>query len=262
MTRPHGQGMLRAMRVGVWLGFSWVLCALSVPACNSGTETGNPSLTGALSYTGYSSKPSDFGVRDGGSVANIETAWLDLEAVSVSPDGECGIEGGETFVVPALGVGDHAAGGHNFTPFSAKAGSFCSVDLPFARVPSGGSGGNLPDELPGNSLLITGKLADGTPFSIASGATPVVELRADGPGFALSAEQADAVIAFDFAAWLDGVDLGSAERSDGAIVISADSNASLLATFEQNLAAGVALYRDRDGDGLIDVDAELLARSQ
>lgn len=262
MTRPHGQGMLRAMRVGVWLGFSWVLCALSVAACNSGTETGNPSLTGALSYTGYSSKPSDFGVRDGGSLANIESAWLDLDAVSVSPDGECGIEGGEAFVVPALGVGDHAAGGHNFTPFAAKAGTFCSVNLPFARVPSRGNGGSLPDELPGNSLLITGSLADGTPFSIASSATPVVELRAEGAGFALSADQADAVIVFDFAAWLDGVDFESADRSDGAIVISADSNASLLSTFEQNLAAGVTLYRDRDGDGLIDVDAELLARGQ
>ncbi|HEX2869844.1 MAG TPA: hypothetical protein VHP33_01285 [Polyangiaceae bacterium] len=262
MTRPRGQGMLRAMRVGVRLGLSWVLCALACPACNSGTETGNPSLTGALSYTGYSSKPADFSVRDGGSVANIETAWLDLDSVSVSPDGDCGIEGGEAFLVPALGVGDHAAGAHNFTPFAAKAGAFCSVELPFARVPSDAAGGNLPDDLLGNSLLITGTLADGTPFSIASSATPVVELRAEAAGFALSADQPDAVIAFDFAAWLDGIDFDAAERSDGQIVISPDLNSSLLATFEQNLAAGVALYRDRDGDGLIDVDAELLARSQ
>lgn len=262
MTRPRGQGMLGAMRVGVWLGFSWVLCVLSCPACNSGTETGNPSLTGALSYTGYSSKPAEVGVRDAGSVANIENAWLDLDAVSVSPDGECGIEGGEPFVVPALGVGDHAAGAHNFTPFAAKAGAFCRVDLPFARVSSATAGGKLPDELSGHSLLITGTLADGTPFSIASSATPVVELRAEGAGFELSADQADAVVAFDFAAWLAGIDFDAAERSGGQVVISADSNSSLLATFEQNLAAGVALYRDRDGDGQLDVDAELLARTQ
>lgn len=261
MTRPHGQGMLDLMRARFWLTFCWVLCALSSPACNSGTETGNPSLTGALSYTGYSSKPADFSVRDAGSVANIENAWLDLDSVSVSPDGACGIDGGEAFVVPALGVGDHAAGAHNFTPYAAKAGAFCSVDLPFARVPSGASSGSVPDDLPGNSLLITGTLADGTPFSIASSSTPVVTLRAEGAGFVLSADQADALIAFDFAAWLDGVDFDAAERSDGQIVISADSNSSLLATFEQNLAAGVALYRDRDGDGAIDDDDELLASS-
>jgi hypothetical protein len=254
--------MLRAMRARSWLGFGWVLCALSCLACNGGTETGNPSLTGALSYTGYSSKPAEYGVRDAGSVATIENAWLDLDSVSISPQGACGIEGGEEFEVPGLGVGDHAAGAHNFTAYAAKAGAFCSVDLPFARVPADASSGKLPDELPGNSLLITGTLADGTPFSIASSATPVVELRAEGAGFVLSADQPDAVLAFDFAAWLDGVDFDAAERSDGQVVISADSNSSLLDAFEQNLAAGVALYRDRDGDGLIDDDAELLARSQ
>jgi hypothetical protein len=252
--------MLGAMRVGVWLGFSWVLCALTFPACNSGTETGNPSLTGALSYTGYSSKPAAYSVRDAGSIATIENAWLDLDSVSISPEGACGIDGGEAFVVPALGVGDHAAGAHNFTPYAAKAGSFCSVDLPFVRV-SDANGGKLPDQLPGNSLLITGTLADGTLFSIASSATPVVELRAEGDGFVLSAERPDAVIAFDFAAWLEGIDFDAAERTDGRVVISPDSNSGLLTVFEQNLAAGVALYRDRDGDGLIDVDAELLARS-
>jgi hypothetical protein len=262
VTRPHRQGMLRAMRARSWLGFGWVLCALSCLACNSGTETGNPSLTGALSYTGYSSKPAYVGVREAGSVATIENAWLDLDSVSISPDGDCGISGGEAFVVPALGVGDHAAGAHNFTAYAAKAGSFCRVDLPFARVPSDASSGNVPDQLPGNSLLITGTLSDGTPFSIASSATPVVQLRAEGAGFMLSADQPDAVMAFDFAAWLDGVDFDAAERSDGQIVISTDSNSSLLATFEQNLAAGVTLYRDRDGDGVIDVDAELLARGQ
>lgn len=262
MTRPRGQGMLGPMRARVWLGFCWIVCALSCVACNSGTETGNPSLTGALSYTGYSSKPAEVGVRDGGSVANIENAWLDLDSVSISPDGECGVDGGEAFVVPALGVGDHAAGAHNFTPYAAKAGSFCSVSLPFARVPSGANGSNVPDALPGHSLLIAGTLADGTPFSIASTATPVIELRAEGAGFVLSADQADAVLAFDFAAWLGGVDFDAAERSDGQVVISAESNRSLLASFEQNLAAGVALYRDHDGDGLIDVDAELLARNR
>lgn len=262
MTRPRGLGMLRPMRARVWLGWCWLLGALSCIACNSGTETGNPSLTGALSYTGYSSKPTDYGVRDDGAVATITNAWLDLDSVSISPDGACGVDGGDAFVVPALGVGDHAAGQHNATAYTAKAGSFCSVALPFARVPGTSGAADVPAELRGNSLFITGKLADGTPFSIASSATPVIELRAGDSGFELSADRSDIVIAFDFAAWLEGVDLAAAERVDGQVVISSRSNRDLLATFEENVATGVALYRDRDGDGLVDTDAELLARGQ
>jgi hypothetical protein len=261
VTQPRRTGMLRAMRARVRLASWWLVGALSCVACNSGTETGNPSVNGALSYTGYSSKP-DYGVREGGAVATIANVWLDLGPVSISPEGPCGIEGGEEFSVPALGVGDHAAGSHNSTAYAAKAGSFCDVALPFARVPSQAGGANLPEELRGNSLLITGKLIDETPFSIASDAISLIRLRAEGSGFVLSADQADAVIAFDFGAWLDGIDLAAADRVDGQIVISSSSNRSLLVALEGNLAAGVALYRDRDGDGLVDVDAELMARGQ
>lgn len=257
MTQPHREGMLRAMRVRLapW----WFVVALPCLACNSGTETGNPSFVGSLSYTGYSSNP-DYGVREDGAVATIANAWLDLDSVSISPDGACG-NSGEPFSVPALGVGDHAAGNHNSTAYSAKAGAFCSVGLPFARV-SEANAANLPEELRGKSLLITGTLVDGTPFSIASDVRQLIQLRASAPGFVLSADQADAVIAFDFGAWLDGVDFAAADRVDGQIVISFSSNNGLLGAFEENLPAGVALYRDRDGDGLVDPDAEPLARGQ
>jgi hypothetical protein len=241
---------------------SVIWCSLSLlawgGACSSGTETGNPSLSGALSYTGYSSKPGEYGVREGGSVATVTNAWLDLGAVEVSPQGACGIEDGEPFTVPGLGIGDHAAGNHNSTEYSAPAGRYCTVALPFVKVPRAASG--LPDELLGQSLLIVGTLADGTPFSIASSAAPLIELRASSGGFSLSSEQADAVIAFDFAAWLGPVDFAAAASEDGQIIISESSNVALLEQLEANWAAGVALYRDRDGDGLIDPDAELLAR--
>jgi len=262
VTRQGKAGMLRAMLARVWLTPACLGLVLLSSACNSGTETGNPSLSlsGALSYTGYSSKPADFGVREGGAIATVHNAWLDLDTVSVSPDGACGIAGGEAFSVAGLGVGDHAAGKHNSTTFMAKAGSFCSVGLPFVRA-SSGAGTNLPAELSGQSLLLVGELADGTPFTIASQATPVLDLRADGSGFVLSAEQTDVVLAFDFAAWLEDVDFAAAELSDGQIVISSERNSQLLAPLEAKLAAGVALYRDRDGDGLIDPEAELLARA-
>jgi len=253
--------MLPAMSARSWPRLCSIAFALAGVACNSGTETGNPSLTGSLSYTGYSSKPSDYGVREAGDIATIESAWLDLDTVSISPDGPCGIDGGSAFTAAGLGVGDHAAGDHNFTSFAAAAGAFCSVDLPFLRVPASVKLAGLPAEARGQSLLIVGTLAEGTPFSIVSAATPVVQLRADGSGFELSADQSDLLLAFDFAAWLQGLDFDAALRVDGQIEISASSNSELLTTFETNLADGVALYRDRDGDGLVDADAELLAHA-
>jgi hypothetical protein len=254
--------MLGAMRASVRLASIWLGLVLLGGGCSSGTETGNPSLslTGALSYTGYSSRPDDFGVREGGAVATVDNAWLDLDTVRISPDGACRIDAGETFSVTGLGIGDHAAGNHNSTSFVAKAGSFCNVGLPFVRAPES-TVANAPPELSGNSLLIFGTLADGTAFSIASRATPVLELQADASGFELSSEQTNLVIAFDFATWLEDVNFDAAELTGAGIVISPSSNSELLAALEAKLAKGVALYRDRDGDGLIDPDAELLAHA-
>lgn len=254
--------MLGSMLARAWFGSCCLALAVLSGACSSGTETGNPSLTGSLSYTGYSSKPDQYGVREAGSVATVTNAWLALDVVKISPSGDCNIDGGDPFTVPALGVGDHAAGNHNFTPYKAEAGRFCRVVLLFDRA-SPLIGDEGPDELGGGSLLIVGSLADGTPFTIASISTPLIQLRADAaPGFALAPEEASTLMTFDFAAWLEGVDFAAAERSDGAIMISPTSNSELLLSFEEGLAAGIALYRDRDADGLLEPDAERLAHAE
>ncbi len=230
-------------------------------ACTSGTETGNPSLTseGLLSYTGYSSKPDEFGVLEGGSIATVTRAWLDLDTVTISPEGNCGIERGGAFTTPGLGIGDHAAGKHNSTAYEAPQGLFCTVALPFLKVPASASG--VPDELQGQSLLIEGNLADGTPFSIASRSAQVIELEAVGTGFEL-VKLPDVLMAFDFAAWLGAIDFADAALSDGRIIISDSSNVALLGQLEANLAAGVALYQDHNADGVVDSDAQLLAGSE
>jgi hypothetical protein len=256
VTRGRPAGMLGAMFARALFGSCCLALTALSGACGSGTETGNPSLTGSLSYTGLSSAPGRYGVREGGSVATITNAWLALDAVQITPSGDCGIDGGQAFTVPALGVGDHAAGNHNFTPYAAEAGRFCRVRLPFALAPATTD----PDELGGASLLIVGSLADGTPFSIESSSELLVELHADtADGFALASGAADTLLVFDFATWLQGVDFAAAERSEDAIVISSTSNPELLLSFEQSLAAGVALYRDRDADGQIDPEPGRLA---
>lgn len=248
-------GTARAPFAGsVRLGLALSLVAALV-GCTSGTETGNPSLTGSLSYTGYSSDPEAFGVGQQGLVARVDSAWFALDRVSTL---SCGAD--EGFEVSALGVGDHAAGNHNVTPFEAMAGEFCRMRLPFLEVSDDAMLAGAPASLAGHALLLTGSLADGTPFTIVSDSRPVVELDAVDGGFELASGQTDLLLAFDFASWLGGIDFSAAVRnSSDEIVISGEENADLLGEFDARLSSGVSLYRDRDGDGAVDREPQLLA---
>jgi hypothetical protein len=230
--------------------------ALLAFACTGGTETGNPPFTGALSYTGFSSEPERIGVQSTGRELSVRQAWLDLDSVSFSARGDCELTDDDALTLPGLGVGDHAAGVHVVTHFEAAPARFCRIELPFVRAEAPGSG---PPEVTGNSLLLLGQLPDGTAVSIASQRAPVVELEAEAGGFRVDAEQSELLLAFDFAAWLDGVDLAGAERTADAISIDGDHNPSLLDAFERNLSRGVSLHRDRDGDGKLDVDSRAIA---
>lgn len=239
-----------------WSSVVFIALIALASGCAGGTETGNPSFTATLSYTGYSSDPSAIALRAAGSVAAVESAWFELDRI-VSAASSCGTGAEAPFVVSALGLGDHAAGKHNSISFRTSPGDFCGIDVPFKRV---ADAMGAPDALAGQGLLMTGKLADGTPFTIVSGATPVIRLQATSDGFSLNEGERDLLLGFDFATWLSGVDFSSAERGGDAILISEGSNPALLESFEAALAAGLRLYRDRDGDGVLDTNPEELAR--
>lgn len=225
----------------------------------SGTETGNPLVKGNVSYSGYSSEPDRYGVRKAGSVAKVDRAWLDLGPAALSRSGGCELGSGQDLALPALGLGDHAAGAHNFTTYEAEAAEYCSFSLPFELADEIGT---APDTVSGHSLLLEGTLADGTPFSIASDEAPQIVLEAPTRAFSLDESQPDVLVAFDFGAWLANVDFDSAERTASGIVIDESNNTELLQQLQLNLAAGIALYRDRDGDGALDARPELLARAR
>jgi hypothetical protein len=242
------------------LAFSWLavcVAGLAVAGCAGGTETGNPSFEGQLSYTGYSSN-SEVGVGEGGSLLTINSAWFELGEVEVAQSTACSIKEGVRFAIPALGLGDHAAGKHNRTVFQGQAGAYCNFTLPFVPVTQADAG-QAPAELAGLSLLLTGSLEDGTPFRISSQAVPRVALTGRPGGFVLDGEHAQLLVAFDFAAWLSEVDFSAAQRRDGQVQISPEENPELLRLFEGQLAAGVRLFADSDGDGVVDANAVPLA---
>ncbi len=262
MTRGAGLCMLRAVPHTL----STLLCSLLVAApftgCSGGTETGNPSFQSELSYTAYSSAPRAVGVRSSAAELTVTHAWIDLDAVALVRSGTCATSSPDAVIVPALGIGDHAAGDHNLTRFELTPGAFCELDLPFVRAPRGALTGNVPAELAEHSVMLAGSLADGTTFSLLSSASPVVHLVAETGSFAINQGQAQTLITFDVATWLDGLDWDGATRRDGAIFISDTENAQVLAQFEARLASGVALYRDADGDGKLDTVPERLAHGE
>jgi len=261
VTRGGALGMIAGVfRAVPGFALGILICGFG-PGCSSGTETGNPSFTAELSYTAYSSAPAIVGVHTAASRARVESAWLDLDRVALSTAGSCALAAPTQIKVPALGVGDHASGVHHFTRFEVDPSAFCALDLPFVQAPGTPVESGEPPSLEQHSIMIAGALPDGTPFTVLSAATPTLHLVAEQGSFEMGMNNAQMLITFDLAAWLD-LDFDSATRSAGEIVISADQNPLLLAQFESNLASGVALYRDRDGDGTLDVSPERLAHGQ
>ena len=252
MTRRAWLGMLGPVKRPPI--FALLAIALSVPAggCTGGTETGNPPFQAELSYTAYSSAPSLVAVREPASQVVVDSAWLDLDTVALVGAGNCGRAEPAQGSVPALGIGDHASGEQHATRFTLAGGEYCALDLPFVLARPAELQRGAPADLERHSIMLAGTLADGTPFALLSAATPRVHLAADADSFEITEKGAQNLIAFDVAQWLADMNWAEALRVDGAIRISPEDNPALLAQFESNLARGIALYRDADGDGKLD----------
>src|SRR6478735_3472795 len=156
------------------LFFCLLAIALCAPAgaCSGGTETGNPPFQAELSYTAYSSMPSLISVREQSSQAVVESAWLDLDSVSLIGADGCAEVEPRSLSVPALGIGDHASGQHNATVFFAAGSDYCALELPFALAPPSGVLEGVPADLARHSIMLAGALADGTRFTLLSAETP------------------------------------------------------------------------------------------
>ena len=262
MTPSIGSSMLRTVLRRLASSVAWIVIAAPIVGCSGGTETGNPSFRFELSYTAYSSAPRVIGLRSEATEATVSNAWLDLDTVALDRAGNCGAASSDVVLAPALGIGDHASGNHNLTRVEVRQGAFCGLDLPFVRAHVDGIVDNVPAELAEHSIMLAGELSNGTKFSLLSSATPTVRLVADAGSFRLDEQHAHTLIAFDVATWLAGLDWSEASLRAGAIFVSAEENAALLRQFEGNLARGVALYRDQDGDGQLDAAPERLAHGE
>jgi hypothetical protein len=123
--------------------------------------------------------------------------------------------------------------------FISSVTDFCGVTVEIGPATSS----DLPDLL-GASARLHGTSADATPFTLASTLDTTLGFSTDKPLDAMNL-----VLGVDLEAWLTNVDLTNAETSDDGVLIDADHNPDLLASFEQATSAAVALYDDVNADG-------------
>jgi hypothetical protein len=231
-----------------------------VAAC-VGTETGNPSFEGTLSYNAHSSDAARVALLSGdpGAIV-VNNAWLVLGDVGFVEGSACNTATPASGHADGLGIGDHAPPTAASTPLSLEAGRYCGVHLPLVHPPDV-LPTDLPSEIAGHSVLINGTLADGRRFLLRSASEDELFLLATTGAFALDAELPDVLIGFDVATWLGELSWASAvEEADGSVLVDETHNESLLQEFESHLASGTTLFRDVDGLGQVRVDSERLAQ--
>ena len=240
---------------------------LLVSAACAGTETGNPSFRGELSYNTHSSDSVAVALAalagPDQSEVRVDAAWLVLDdahfvgAESCEPDAQA--EGH----VKGLGVGDHATEEAPTTGFQLDFGDYCALQLPFRRAVDAELPAEAPAALAGHSILVQGELSDGTAFEIASAQERIFLIGAAQTHLHLGPDRSTLLVGFDVAVWFDGLDLSQAAPGDAGVVrISESEHPDLLAAFEANLAAGIALYEDPELSGVVAQDAEPLATAE
>lgn len=211
-----------------------------------GTETGNPPSV-ALGLTARSSDLSVASLEPEATGTRVERAWIALADVRAIEGLACDHVASSAAVDLAVvdAITNEALGG-------VPAGDSCGVRatlVPVADPPSG-----APLSLEGRSILVTGVLADGRPFEIASASQPHVLVQ----GTPFRTREGDALlIAVDVATWLRGLDLAAlATEPDGVVRVGPSGPAAARDAFEANLAAGLAIFADADGDGALDAAEE------
>jgi hypothetical protein len=226
-----------------------------VGASCTGTEVGNPvaepvsvSLTARSSH-GNVALVSDGDEDAGSSTIVIEQVWVSLGDARFVIDESCSDQQVARVVVDAPLVADLATSPIVLTERLPQ-GAYCSVRVSLERAPE--ADGGLPNALAGHSVLLHGRRADGTPVVIRSRDKPDFVLRGHTEAFRVEDAENALFLAFDAAAWLEGVGIETATpNAQGQIVIEPGSDDARLRTFETNLKRSLALFKDGNADGTL-----------
>jgi len=229
---------------------------LAAVASCGGTETGN-GFTQEIRVGAHSSDEGEYAVSVAAGGGVVSEAWMIIGGMTLIEDGDCGANG-DGVDMPPLNAADHALGDVDLT-VPMNEGDYCQLTLPIGGeglIPTG-----APPALGGETaIVVIGQTGAGTDFTIVGGA-PTIAIRGSG-AFALSVADGPLFLGFDVASWLAGLDIDSGDLTSGQVLIDAANNATLSAQFAQNVAGGIELYRDANGNGQVDAGELPVASGQ
>lgn len=227
-------------------------CTVAFPlllaACGGGTDVGNPVDIGAEAYDLRSAPAA---AADG--AVEVDGAWIVMSELRLRPAANCD-GGGEVRITDSLVI-DLLAGEipAPLRDLDVAPGGYCRMEFRWDGVEGGAPDG--PPVLGAGSILVTGTRADGTRFELRSDRDDHLELDARGGEFPVAASTNALFVGVDAQVWLSGVDLDAAVvGGDGVIHIDGQNNEAQLGAFDGNVADGVKLFRDQDGDDRLDPD--------
>jgi hypothetical protein len=228
---------------------------VAASASCTGTEVGNPVAEPvSVSLTARSSSGDVALAFEGDDDAGtgsmvIEELWVSLGDARFVIDDDCSAQRDNRVVLDGPFIADLAEGPSALAERLPQ-GSYCSVRVSLERAPASDAG--VPDALAGHSVLLRGHRADGVPVVIRSRDMPDFVLRGRGQAFRIEDAQNALFLAFDAAAWLEGVELDMATpNAGGQIVIEPGFEDARLRAFEANIKRSLALFKDGNRDGAL-----------
>lgn len=238
-------------------------CALGLLACvgAAGLPVSLPPTPIEIGLSVRTTAPNLIGVRSGANVTVIEHAWVAFGEIKLLAGDECDLLDSYPHEKPTQLAADLAATNTRIE-LSVREGEYCAaiatLESRTEDLPAG-----APAELENHSIVVLGKLADGTPFRLAFPEADELELEAPSPSMPIDVREDGplSLLSFDVATWLDGIDLDAATReADGAILIDEAHNLPLLGQFEANIDCSLELFSDDDGDGMLSEGDPRIAR--
>lgn len=215
-----------------------VLATFAVTGCGGPEGVPIDSSVTKIVLTAATTDESAVAVRSDDATIDVDEVGVSLRSLGIVPcTGDAAPLALDHYPVELTGEPSAQAS------FESSVSDYCGVTLDIEP-----SSSDDPPELAGLGVFVRGTRSDDVPFEIRS------ELEFDATLSSEAAFGAHVVLGFDLATWFSGVDLDAAETTDGVAVIDAEDNASLLAAFEANTRAAVALYADADRDGILDAD--------
>lgn len=214
------------------------------------TETGNPELQ--VGIEGRNTRQDVQIQRSAPFPRTVDAAWVNLEDLRLVEGEVCDAPGEveHDFQGGAVSLTD----GPTLWTGRVPAAEYCRF-----RIDLDASDGDGPPELLDQTVWVTGSLADGTPFEIASPYKGRFDLRSKGEPIPLGDGVDAVIVAFDLGVWLADLPLETGALTGGTVLVDEAHNPALLAQFEAALEASVEVFDDPDGDGRSELDDDPIA---